>query len=98
LMKETFSIHASPGSFFFIFSETSISRRSNPSTAGYPLFCPGSYFRHDGMSTSLKGNSLILSRTREFFLMIPWSVSSGIFEAANFPCIMVLHQPSLFYR
>ena len=35
-------------------------------------------------SIRLKGNSLILNRTKEFFLMIPWSVFIWlIFEAAN---------------
>jgi hypothetical protein len=38
----------------------------------------------DAIIYRLKGNSLILSRTREFFLMVPWSVFIWlIFEAAN---------------
>ena len=50
----------------------------------YPLAWWSYIFIVDGIIFRLQGNSLILSRRREFFVMIPWSVAFWLFfEMAN---------------
>ncbi len=84
-MKRTFPIHGIIGIIFLVFSEILHFQKIEPIYSWFYCFAWWSYiFVMDGIIYSLKGNSLIFSRTREFFLMIPGSVFFWlIFEAAN---------------
>ena len=85
-MKKTFPIHGIIGIILLVLFEILHFQKIEPIYSWFYCFAWWSYILAvDGVVYSLKGNSLILSRTGEFFLMIPVSVSFWlIFEAANF--------------
>jgi hypothetical protein len=80
-----FPIHGIIGIILLVLSEILHFQKIEPIYSWFYCFAWWSYiFAIDGVVYYLKGNSLILSRTREFFLMIPVSVFFWlIFEAAN---------------
>jgi len=84
-MKKTFPFHGIIGISLLILSEILHLKRIEPFYSWFYCFAWWSYILFiDAIIYRLKGNSLILSRTKEFFLMIPWSVFIWlIFEAAN---------------
>ena len=81
----SFPPHAFLGFAFLILSEWLHLRKVDPFYSWFYCFAWWSYiFTIDGVIYGLKGNSLLVSRTREFFLMIPWSIFIWlVFEAAN---------------
>ena len=85
-MKKTFPIHGMIGIAFLLLSEALLFEKVDPFYSWFYCFAWWSYiFTVDAVIYRLKGNSLILNRTKEFFLMIPWSIFIWlIFEAANF--------------
>src|SRR4030066_1263610 len=84
-MKKTFPIHGFIGIALLLLSEFFLFKKVEPFYSWFYCFAWWSYILIiDAIIYRLKGNSLILSRTKEFFLMIPWSVFIWlIFEAAN---------------
>jgi len=84
-MKKTFPIHGIFGIVLLLVSEIFLFRKVDPFYSWFYCFAWWSYIIIiDSIIYRLKGNSLILSRTREFFLMVPWSIFIWlIFEAAN---------------
>ena len=84
-MKKTFPIHGIFGIVLLLVSEIFLFRKVDPFYSWFYCFAWWSYILIiDSIIYRLKGNSLILSRTREFFLMVPWSILIWlIFEAAN---------------
>jgi hypothetical protein len=84
-MKKVFPIHGIIGIIILLFSEVLLFKRINPFYSWFYCFSWWSYILIiDAIIYLLKGNSLILNRTKEFFLMIPWSIFIWlIFEAAN---------------
>src|SRR5512136_904452 len=84
-MKEKFPIHGILGIVSLILSELFLFQRVEPFLSWFYCFAWWSYILTiDGVTYWLKGNSLITSRTKEFLLMIPWSIFIWlIFEAAN---------------
>lgn len=80
-----FPSHAFFGVIFLLLSEWLHLRKVDPFYSWFYCFAWWSYILAiDGVIYGLKGNSLLVSRTREFFLMIPWSIFIWlIFEAAN---------------
>ncbi len=84
-MKRAFPVHGMIGIFVFFVSEIFLFKKVDPFYSWFYCFAWWSYILTiDAVIYRLKGNSLILSRTKEFFLMIPWSVFIWlIFEAAN---------------
>jgi len=84
-MKKTFPIHGAFGIVLLLVSEIFLFRKVDPFYSWFYCFAWWSYILIiDAIIYRLKGNSLILSRTREFFLMVPWSIFIWlIFEAAN---------------
>ncbi len=84
-MKKTFPIHGIFGIILLILSEIFLFKKVDPFYSWFYSFAWWSYILTiDAVIYRLKGNSLILSRTKEFFLMIPWSLFIWlIFEAAN---------------
>lgn len=85
LMKKAFPIHGVIGFLLLILSEILHLKKIEPFYSWFYCFAWWSYILAiDGMIYRIKGNSLIMTRTREFFLMIAWSVFIWlIFEAAN---------------
>ena len=85
VMNRPFPIHGVIGIAVLILSEILHLRQVEPFYSWFYCFAWWSYILAiDGVIYWLKGNSLILSRTKEFFLMIPWSTLIWlIFEAAN---------------
>jgi len=85
-MKKTFPIHGILGIILLLLSEIFLLEKIEPFYSWFYCFAWWSYILTvDAVIYRLKGNSLILSRTKEFFLMIPWSLFIWlIFEAANF--------------
>ena len=85
-MKKTFPIHGIFGIVLLLLSEIFLFKKVEPFYSWFYCFAWWSYiFTIDAVIYRLKGNSLILSRTKEFFLMITWSLFFWlIFEAANF--------------
>jgi hypothetical protein len=85
-MKKTFPIHGIFGILLLLLSEIFLFKKVDPFYSWFYCFAWWSYILTvDAVIYRLKGNSLILSRTKEFFLMIPWSLFIWlIFEAANF--------------
>jgi hypothetical protein len=73
------------GISLLILSEIFHFKKIEPFYSWFYCFAWWSYIlTMDAIIYRLKGNSLILSRTRDFFLMVPWSVFIWlIFEAAN---------------
>ena len=84
-MKKTFPIHGILGITLLLLSEIFLLEKIEPFYSWFYCFAWWSYILIiDAVIYRLKGNSLILSRTKEFFLMIPWSLFIWlIFEAAN---------------
>ncbi len=84
-MKKTFPKHGIFGIILLILSEILLFKKVDPFYSWFYCFAWWSYILIiDAVIYRLKGNSLILSRTKEFFLMIPWSLFIWlIFEAAN---------------
>ncbi len=84
-MKKRFPPHGIIGIFILILSETFLFQKVDPFYSWFYCFAWWSYiFILDGIVYYLKGNSLLIHRTKEFFLMIPWSIFIWlIFEAAN---------------
>jgi hypothetical protein len=84
-MKKSFPIHGIIGIILLILSEIFIFKKVDPFYSWFYCFAWWPYILIiDAIIYRLKGNSLILNRTKEFFLMIPWSVSIWLtFEAAN---------------
>ena len=84
-MKKTFPLHGIFGIVLLILSEILSLKKIDPFDSWFYCFAWWSYILIiDAVIYRLKGNSLILNRTKEFFLMIPWSVFIWlIFEAAN---------------
>lgn len=85
-MKKTFPIHGIFGIVLLLLSEIFLFKKVEPFYSWFYCFAWWSYiFTIDAVIYRLKGNSLILSRTKEFFLMITLSLFFWlIFEAANF--------------
>jgi uncharacterized protein DUF4332 len=84
-MKKTFPLHGMIGILLLLVSEIAVFRKVDPFYSWFYCFVWWSYiFTIDAVVYRLKGNSLIVNRTGEFLLMIPWSVVIWlIFEAAN---------------
>jgi hypothetical protein len=84
-MKKTFPVHGILGIILLLLSEIFLFEKVDPFYTWFYSFAWWSYILIvDAVVYRLKGNSLILSRTKEFFLMIPWSIFVWlIFEAAN---------------
>ena len=84
-MKKTFPIHGIFGIALLLLSEIFLFEKLDPFYSWFYSFAWWSYILVvDAVIYRLKGTSLILSRTKEFFLMIPWSIFIWlIFEAAN---------------
>lgn len=84
-MKRTFPIHGIFGIIILLLSEIFLFKKVDPFYSWFYSFAWWSYILIiDALIYRLKGNSLILNRTKEFFLMIPWSILIWlIFEAAN---------------
>ena len=78
-------LHGIAGILFLLFSEILHLRKVEPFYSWFYCFAWWSYILTiDAFVYRTKANSLIMSRTREFFLMIPWSIFIWlIFEAAN---------------
>src|SRR4030066_1548287 len=85
-MKNTFPLYGIFGIFLLVFSEILHFRKVEPFYSWFYCFAWWSYILAiDAIIYRLKGNSLIINRRKEFFLMIPWSVFIWlVFEAANF--------------
>ena len=84
-MKRTFPVHGIFGITILLLSEIFLFKKVDPFYSWFYSFAWWSYILVvDAVIYRLKGNSLILNRTKEFFLMIPWSIFIWlIFEAAN---------------
>ena len=84
-MKKTFPIHGMIGIIALFLSEIFLFKKVDPFYSWFYCFAWWSYILIvDAIIYRLKGNSLLISRTREFFLMVPWSIFIWlIFEAAN---------------
>jgi hypothetical protein len=84
-MKKTFPLHGILGVILLILSEIFLFEKIDPFYSWFYCFGWWSYILTiDAIIYRLKGNSLIVNRTKEFFLMIPWSIFIWlIFEAAN---------------
>jgi hypothetical protein len=84
-MKKIFPLHGVIGLLLLILSEILHLRKVEPFYSWFYCFAWWSYILTvDAIIYRLKGNSLMMNRTKEFFLMIPWSVFIWlIFEAAN---------------
>ena len=84
-MKKVFPVHGIIGIALLFISEIFLFKKTDPFYSWFYCFAWWSYILTiDGIIYYIKGNSLIFNRTKEFFLMIPWSVFIWlIFEAAN---------------
>src|SRR4030066_45814 len=84
-MKKTFPIHGFLGIILLPLSEFFLFKKVEPFYSWFYFFAWWSYILIiDAIIYRLRGNSLILNRTKEFFLMIPWSIFIWlIFEAGN---------------
>src|SRR4030043_2401690 len=84
-MRRVFPIHGILGIIVLVVSWILHFQKVEPFYSWFYSFAWWSYILAiDGVIFYRKGNSLILSRTKEFFLMIPWSIFIWlIFEAAN---------------
>ena len=84
-MKTTFPFHGIIGIALLFLSEIFLFKKVDPFYSWFYCFAWWSYILIiDAVIYRLKGNSLIVTRTKEFFLMIPWSLFIWlIFEAAN---------------
>jgi len=84
-MKRTFPIHGIFGIILLLLSQLLLFKKVDPFYSWFYCFAWWPYILIiDAVIYRLKGNSLLLNRTGEFFLMIPWSILIWlIFEAAN---------------
>jgi hypothetical protein len=84
-MKRTFPVHGIIGIIALLLSEIFLFKKVEPFYSWFYCFAWWSYILGvDAIIYRLKGNSLIYNRTKEFLLMIPWSIFIWlIFEAAN---------------
>jgi hypothetical protein len=84
-VKKIFPIHGIFGIILLLLSEIFLFEKVDPFYSWFYSFAWWSYILIvDAVIYRLKGDSLILNRTKEFFLMIPWSIFIWlIFEAAN---------------
>jgi hypothetical protein len=84
-MKRPFPIHGIFGIILLLLSEIFLFKKVEPFYSWFYCLAWWPYILTvDAVIYRLKGNSLILNRTKEFFLMIPWSIFIWlIFEAAN---------------
>ena len=84
-MKRSFPIHGIFGIILLLLSGIFLYTKADPFYSWFYCFAWWSYILIiDAIIYRFKKNSLILSRTKEFFLMIPWSLFIWlIFEAAN---------------
>jgi hypothetical protein len=84
-MKKIFPLHGIFGITLLLVSEIAVFKKVDPFYSWFYCFAWWSYiFIIDAVIYRLKENSLIVNRTREFLLMIPWSIFLWlIFEAAN---------------
>ncbi len=84
-MKKTFPLHGIIGVILLLVSEISVFKKVDPFYSWFYCFAWWSYILTiDAVIYRLKGNSLMVNRTREFFLMVPWSIFLWlIFETAN---------------
>ena len=84
-MKKTLSPHGIIGISILILSEIFLFLKVDPFYSWFYCFAWWSYILIlDAIIYYLKANSLLINRTKEFFLMIPWSIFIWlIFEAAN---------------
>jgi hypothetical protein len=84
-VKRTFPIHGIFGIILLLLSGIFLFKKVDPFYSWFYSFAWWSYILLiDAVIYRLKGSSLILSRTKEFFMMIPWSIFIWlIFEAAN---------------
>jgi hypothetical protein len=84
-MKMIFPFHGIIGITLLFLSEIFLFKKVDLFYSWFYCFAWWSYILIiDAVIYRLKGNSLILTRTKEFFLMIPWSLFIWlIFEAAN---------------
>ena len=84
-MKRSFPFYGIVGVVLLVVSEVLHLRKLEPFYSWFYCFAWWSYiFTIDAVIYRLKRNSLVINRTGEFFLMIPWSIVLWlIFEAAN---------------
>jgi len=84
-MKRVLPIYGILGFLILILSEFLHFRKVEPFYSWFYCFAWWSYILFiDAIIYRLKGNSLLINRRKEFFLMIPWSIFIWlIFEAAN---------------
>jgi len=84
-MKKKLPAHGILGILLLVLSEIFLFKKVEPFYSWFYCFAWWPYILAvDGIIYRLKGNSLILNRTREFLLMIPWSIFIWlIFETAN---------------
>src|SRR4030043_2003687 len=85
-MRRVFPIHGILGIIALVVSWTLHFEKVEPFYSWFYCFAWwSSILAIDGVVYWRKGNSLILNRTKEFFMLIPWSLFIWvIFEAANF--------------
>ena len=85
-MKKAFPLHGIFGIALLVLSEILHFRKIEPFYSWFYCFAWWPYILTiDALIYRLKGNSLLLNRTKEFFMLIPWSLFIWlIFEAANF--------------
>lgn len=84
-MEKRFPLHGILGIITLLISEYFLFKKVDPFYSWFYCFSWWSYILTiDGIIYYKKGNSLIINRTKEFFIMIPWSIFIWlIFEAAN---------------
>jgi hypothetical protein len=84
-MNKTFPAYGVFGILLLILSELLSLRKVDPFYSWFYCFAWWSYILTiDAIIHRIKGNSLIANRTKEFFLMTPWSIFIWlIFEGAN---------------
>jgi hypothetical protein len=85
MMKRSFPFYGFVGLVLLVVSEILHLRKVEPFYSWFYCFAWWSYILTiDAVIYRIKRNSLILNRTKEFFLMIPWSIFIWlIFEGAN---------------
>ncbi len=80
MREKRLNIHGMLGAGVLVVAQIMVFFRVEPFLSWFYSFAWWSYiFIVDSLIYRLKGNSLILSRTREFFLMIPWSFTVWLF-------------------
>lgn len=78
--RNKLNIHGIIGFGILILAEIMMFRRVEPFVSWFYCFAWWAYILIcDSLVYKMKGNSLLMSRTREFFLLIPWSVAVWLF-------------------